>query len=114
MPKLVVSRVVQPPPGPMPTLMRVGAALEQEPRALGGGDVAGDRGRRSRKPLPDLGDRALHHQRVAVRDVDDEHVGAGTQHFGGALEIVAGRADGRADAQAALLVARRERMLAGA
>ena len=44
-----------------------------------------------------------------MRDVDDEHVDAGADQLGGALEIVAGRADRRADAQAALRVARRER-----
>ena len=42
-------------------------------------------------------------------DVDHEHVGAGAQQLGGALEVVAGRADRRAHAQAAVLVAGRER-----
>ena len=51
----------------------------------------------------------VHHDRVAVRDVDDDHVDAGAHQLGGALEVVAGRADRGADAQPALLVARRER-----
>jgi hypothetical protein len=35
-------RVVQMEPGPMPTLTRVGARVDQRPRGLGGGDVAAD------------------------------------------------------------------------
>ena len=58
--------------------------------------------------------RALHHDRVAVGDVDDEHVDAGADQLGGALEVVAGRADRGADAQPALLVARGERHAAAA
>ncbi len=49
---------------------------------------------------------------MAMRDVDHEHVGAGAHDLGGALEVVARRADRGADAQPALGVARRERMLA--
>ena len=79
----------------------VGAALEQEPRALGGRDVAGDH-LDVAEALPELRHRALHHDRVAVRDVDDDHVDAGANQLGGALEVVAGGADGGADAQAAL------------
>ena len=58
-PKLVVIRVVQPPPGPMPTLIAVDAALEQEPRAFCGRDVAGDQ-LDVAEPLAHLGDRAIH------------------------------------------------------
>ncbi len=92
----------------MPTLIAVDAALEQEPRALGGGDVAGDQ-LDVAEPLAELADRALHHHRVAVRDVDDQHVDARLDQLRGALEVVAGRADRGADAQPALLVARGKR-----
>ena len=44
-----------------------------------------------------------------MRDVDDDDVHAGAHQLGGALEIVAGCADGGADAQPAALVAGRER-----
>ena len=54
----------------------VRAALEQEPRALGGRDVAGD-DVDVVDALANLGEGALHDQRVAVRDVDHEHVCAG-------------------------------------
>ena len=49
---------------------------------------------------------------MAVRDVDDDDVGAGAQQLGRALEIVARRADRRADTQTALRVARGKRQLA--
>ena len=52
--------------------------------------------------------------RMAVRDVDDEDVGARPDQLGRPLEIVACRADRRADAQPALRVARRERHAAAA
>ena len=55
-------------------------------------------------------DRALHDQRMAVRDVDDEHVGAGAHDLGRPLEIVAGGAHRRRHAQPAAVVARRKRM----
>ncbi len=101
-------RVVQPPPGPMPDLDAVGAALEQEPRALGGRDVAGDH-LDVAEALAELAHRPFHDDRVAVRDVDDEDVDAGADELGGALQVVAGGADRRADAQPALLVARGKR-----
>ena len=94
--------------GPDADLDAVGAALEQEARALGGRDVAGDQ-LDVAEALAELAHRPLHDHRMAVRDVDDEHVDAGAHELGGALEIVAGRADGRADPQPALLVARGER-----
>ncbi len=72
-PKLVVSRVVQPPPGPMPTLMRVDAALGEKAHAFGGGDVAGDE-LDVAEALAERLDRPVHHDRVAVRDVDHDHV----------------------------------------
>ena len=113
MPKFVVNRVEQPPPGPMPTLMRVDAAIEQKPRALGRRDVAGDQ-LDVAALLAQLFDRALHHRGVPVRDVDDEHVGARAQHLRGALEVVAGRADRGADAQPALARRASRRDAAGA
>ena len=48
---------------------------------------------------------------MAVRDVDDEHVDTGSDELGRALEIVAFGADGRADPQPALRVARGKRKL---
>ena len=101
-------RVVQPPPGPDADLDAVGAALDQEPRALGGRDVAGDH-LDVGEPLAELAHRPVHHHRVAVRDVDDEHVDAGAHQLARPLEIVAGRADRRADHQPSLRVAGRER-----
>ena len=107
-PKLVVMRVVQPPPGPIPTLMpsaprssrnRAPSAVATLPAIIS----------TSLKRLRNSRHRPLHHDRVAVRDVDDEHVDAGAHQLRGALEIVAGRADRGADAQPALLVARRKR-----
>ena len=59
----------------MPTLMPFDAALEQERGAFGRADVAGDQ-LDVAKALAHFADRALHDDRVAVRDVDDEHVDA--------------------------------------
>ena len=61
--------------------------------------------------LPECVDRARHDHRMSVRDVDDDHVDAGADELGRALEVVALGADRRADAQASLLVARGERQL---
>ena len=109
-PKFVLSRVVQPPPGPMPTLMPLTprSSRKRTPSAVATLpaielDVA--------ELLAERLDRARHDDRVAVRDVDDDDVGAGAEQLGGALEIVALGADRRADAQPALRVARRERQL---
>ena len=107
-PKLVVIRVVQPPPGPMPTLMpsaprssrnRAPSAVATLPAIIS----------TSLEALAELAHRLLHDDGVAVRDVDDEDVDAGAHELGRALQVVAGRADGRADAQPALLVARGKR-----
>ena len=46
-----------------------------------------------------------------MRDVDDEDVDVGANQLGGALEVVAGRADRGADPQPAVAVARGERQL---
>ena len=95
----------------MPTLMPFDAALEQEPRALGGRDVAGDQ-LDAVEPLAERLDRARHHHGMAVRDVDDDDVDAGAHELGRALEVVAlGANRARRRAEPPLLVARRERQL---
>ena len=86
----------------------VGAAIDQEPRAFGGRDVAGDH-LHVGETLAELAHRAVHHDRMAVRDVDDQDVDLRPHQLRGALEVVAGRADRRADHQAALRIARGER-----
>ena len=88
----------------------VDAALEQEPDALRGRDVAGDE-LDVAEPLAERLDRARHDGRMAVRDVDDDDVDFGAQQLGGALEVVALGADRRAHAQPAVRVARGERKL---
>ena len=99
-PKLVVMRVVQPPPGPMPTLMpsaprssrnRAPSAVATLPAIIS----------TSPKRLRNSAIARVHHDRVAVRDVDDDHVDAGAKQLRGALEVVAGGADRGADAQPA-------------
>ena len=101
-------RVVQPPPGPMPTLMPSAPRSTQEPRAFGRRDVAGNH--------LDVAE-ALAELRHA-RSMTTEWPCAmsmtmtstsGANELGRALEIVAGRADRRADAQPPALVAGRER-----
>ena len=88
----------------------VHAALEQEPRAFGGRDIAGDE-LDAVEPLPECLDRARHHDRVAVRDVDDDDVDAGADELRRAFEVVALGADRGADAKASLFVPRGERQL---
>ena len=94
----------------MPTLTPLTPRSIRNRDALGGGDVAGDQ-LDVAELLAERFDRARHHHRVAVGDVDDDDVGAGAQQLGGALEVVALRADRRADPQAAVLVARGEGQL---
>ena len=101
-------RVVQPPPGPDADLDAVGAAIDQEARALGGGDVAGNDLDVGETPA-ELAHGPVHHHRMSMRDVDDEHVDAGAHELARALEVIAGRADRRADHQPSLRVAGRER-----
>ena len=101
-------RVVQPPPGPMPTFTALAprSARNRAPSAVATlpaiTSASGNRARTaaSARSITDG---------VAVRDVDDEHVDAGAQQLGRALEIVAARANRRAHAQAAVLVARGKR-----
>ena len=81
--------------------------VQQEPGALGCRDVAGNHFGVA-KTLAELGNRALHHDRMAVRDVDHDDVHVGSNQLGRALEVVAGRADRGADAQSPLAVARRK------
>ena len=52
-------------------------------------------------------ERLRHHDRMTVRDVDDEHIDTRLNQLGRALEIVSFGADCRADAQTSLRVARR-------
>ena len=85
----------------------VDAALGEKPHAFGGGDVAGDQ-LDVRERLPERLDRPGHHDRVAVRDVDHDHVDVRLDQLRGALDEVAGRADRGADRQPAVRVARRE------
>ena len=82
---------------------------------LDGVDAALDRGSARLRRLPTLPadqlevaearaerlDGLRHHHRMAVRDVDDDHVDARADQLGGAFEIVALGADRRADEQAA-------------
>jgi hypothetical protein len=100
-------RVVQPPPGPDTDLDAVGAALGEEPRPFGRRDVARNQ-LEVAEVFPERRQGALHDAGVAVGDVDDQHVHAGADELGGALEVVAGRADRGAHAQATLCVARGE------
>jgi hypothetical protein len=62
------------------------------------------------EPRPDLLDRGRHDERMAVRDVDDQQVGAGFEHLRRPLQVVAGRTDRRSHAEAAAVVAGSEGM----
>ena len=88
----------------------VDAALEQEPRAFGGGDVAGDQ-LDAAEPLARTASiaRSITTEWPCAMSMTSTSTPA-LSSSAGALEVVAGRADRRADAQPALLVARRERM----
>ena len=109
-PTPATTRVVQIAPGPDPDLDRVGAGVDQRLGGLGGRDVAGD----------DLDVEALLDQRATISSTPREWPCAvsttststlrGDQRLG-ALERVRADADGRADAQPALLVLRRVREL---
>ena len=84
-------------------LDRVGAGLDQRPRALGGRDVADDDLGVVRHPA-DLVDRFEHPRRMAVRGVDDHDVDPGGEQRLGPLELLAAGAGGGGDAQPAVLV----------
>ena len=72
----MVIRVVQPPPGPMPTLIPL---TPRSSRNLVPSAVPTLPAISSTLPnrLLKSRDCTVHHDRVAVRDVDDEHVDAG-------------------------------------
>ena len=97
------------PSRPDADLDAVDPTLQQKARALGGRHIARDQLDRA-VSLSKLFDRALHDDRVAVRDVDDQHVGSGTQHLAGSLQIVSGGAHRGRHSQPALLVSGCERM----
>ena len=107
-PKLVVMRVVQPPPGPMPTFTALAprSARKRAPSAVATfpaiTSASGNRARTAASA------RSMT-TRVAMGDVDHQHVGAGTQQLGRALDEVTSRADCRAHPQAAEIVARGKR-----
>ena len=101
-------RVVQPPPGPMPTFTAFTPRSARKLHALRGGDVAGHE-LEVAEPRAERFDGARHDHRMAVRDVDDDDVDARAHQLRGALEVVALGADRRADEQPAVRVARRKR-----
>src|SRR5260370_23564187 len=74
-------------------------------RAFVGGYVAGDE-LHVRQAMADGFDDVHDAGGMAVRRVDGNDVGLALRHFHGALQKIAGGADGRADAQPALLVLR--------
>ena len=88
---------------------RVDAALGEKPHAVRGGDVAGDE--------LDVGERAAGTRRWPCAITTEWPCAmsmtitstCALHELGGALEVVAGRADRRADAQPAVRIARRER-----
>ena len=96
-------RVVQIEPGPMPTLIAVGAGIDQRLGAFGGRDIAGDDLHRVRQLL-DARDRVEHVLRMAVRGIDHDEVDAGLDQRLGAREALVADRGGGGDAQAALLV----------
>ena len=101
-------RVVQPPPGPDADLDPVGAAIDQEARALGGRDVAGndlDVGKRRRNSRMA---RSITTECPCAMSMTSTSTPARTSSRG-ALEVIAGRADRRANHQPSLRVAGRER-----
>ena len=107
-PKLVVRRVVQPPPGPMPTFTALTprSARNRTPSAVATLPATSST---SGNACLNASIALRHHHRVAVRDVDDDHVDVRLHELGGALDEVAGRADRGADQQAAVRIAGRER-----
>src|SRR5690348_15327135 len=82
----------------------VGSRLDQRPRGLGGGDVAGDD--LDRDGVLDPTHHLDHAHGVTVRGVDDDEIRAGGDESFRALERVRPDADRRGDPQAALLVLR--------
>ncbi len=104
-PKLVVMRVVQPPPGPMPTLTALTprSTRNRTPSAVATLPATSST---SGKCFLNASIALRHHHRMAVRDVDDDHIDLRLHELRGALEIIAGGANRGADAQPAMRVAR--------
>ena len=98
-------RVVQIEPGPMPTFTRVGAGIDQRKRRIAGGDVAAD-DVDARKVALDPAHTFDDAMAVAVRGIDDDRVDTGARQHLDALFGAGTDADGGADAQLAVLVAR--------
>ena len=94
-------RVVQIEPGPMPTFTAVHSCAHQIAGAIECGYVPGDQFH-LRQLCFHLLDRFEHQRGVPMRAVDGEHVDFGLRQFLRALQKIAGRADRRAYAQAAL------------
>ena len=81
----------------------VRSGVDQSERAFVGGDVSGEQIDVG-KGLFHVADGLQHARRVAVGGVDREHIDVLGDQRGGAFQIVAGCAEGRADAEAALFV----------
>ena len=96
-------RVVQIEPGPMPTLMAVGAGIDQRLRAFGGRDIAGHHLHLVGGAL-DAVDRVEHVLGMAVRGVDHDEIDAGLDQLLGAVVALVADRGGGGDAQPALLV----------
>ncbi len=105
-PAPVTMRVVQIDPGPMPTLMASAPARASSQAPSNVPTLPAMRSTSGNFCLDQL-DGLKHARRVPVRAVDGQQVSLGLHHLRGALEEVAGRANGGADAQAALGVLRR-------
>ena len=108
-PTPATTRVVQMLPGPCPTFTASAPASASAERAVAGRDVPRDEldvvlGLQLAHDLEDA-------VRMAVRRVHDEHVDLGVDERGCALHRVRPDADRRADAQPALVVLRRVRVL---
>src|SRR5262247_3582546 len=95
--------------GTYAALDRVRAGLNQDFRAVGRADVAGDQLYLGETPFDEL-DGFDHAGAVAVRRVDGKDVYAGFDQFRRALQEIASRADGRGAAQTAQAVFRRVRI----
>ena len=95
-------------PGPDPDLHRIRPDGDQRLDGLARGDVPRDHV--DRLLGLDLLDDVEDALRVAVRRVDDEHVGTGVDERGCPLERIRPDTDGRADPEPAAFVLRRERV----
>ena len=96
-----------PPTEPDADLDVVDPSLGQKAATLGRRHVASDELEVAEAPA-ELGQGALHDHRMAVGNVDDEHVDTGPDQVCGPLEVVTLCADGSPDAQPPVSIARRE------